>query len=214
MSPDRARPASGVSAVVLAAGESRRMGDRNKLLLTVAGEPLLRRTVRTLLASSLQEIVVVLGHQADSVRPLLDGLDVSVVLNEHYTEGQMTSVHAGLAALSDPGDGVMVCLGDQPLLTVEDVADLIRAFRQRTGGSILVPLHQGKRGNPVILATVHCDEILRGNRNLGCRKLIEKNPDLVTTVDMATDHVIVDLDTPDDHLLVERRLQEQEPLST
>lgn len=198
-----------VSAVVLAAGESRRMGDRNKLTLTLGGEPLLRRTVRSLLASEVQEVVVVLGHQAAVVRPLIEDLDVGIVLNAHHEEGQMTSVHAGLAALSDAGDGVMICLGDQPLMTAMDFDALIRAFRERTDGSILVPVHRGRRGNPIILATAHHRQILEGDRNLGCRKLIEKNPHLVATVDLGSDHVVVDLDTPDDYTAVQRRLEQE-----
>lgn len=210
MLPERTHETGAVSAVVLAAGESRRMGGRNKLQLTIAGEPLLRRTVKSLLASELSEIVVVLGHQTDSIRPLLEGLNVKIVTNEHYTEGQMTSVHAGLSALEGTSDGVMIGLGDQPLLAAEDIDALIREFRVREQGSILVPIYRGRRGNPIILATAHRDEILRGNRNLGCKKLIEKNPHLVTTVDMPTDHVVVDLDTPDDYLAVEQRLRNQE----
>jgi molybdenum cofactor cytidylyltransferase len=73
-------------------------------------------------------------------------------------------------------------------------------------GSILVTLYQGSRGNPIVLAMDHRDEILRGNRNLGCKKLIDRNPDLVTTLDMATDHVVVDLDAPEDYVTVTRRL--------
>ena len=206
MSPENQLRNTGISAVVLAAGESRRMEDRNKLLMKFAGEPLLRRTVRTLLDSRVQEIVVVLGHQADIVRSVLDDLDVHVVLNERYAEGQMTSVHAGLSALTGTGDAVMICLGDQPLLSVEDIDNLIRAFREPERGSILVPVYQGSRGNPVVLAMDHRDEILQGNRNLGCRKLIENNPDLVTTVDLGTDHVVVDVDTRDDYLMVTHRL--------
>ncbi|MGA8259187.1 MAG: nucleotidyltransferase family protein [Arenicellales bacterium] len=201
-----------VSAVVLAAGESRRMGDRNKLTLPLGGESVLRRTVRSVLASEVREVIVVLGHQADALRPLIEDLDVGIVLNEHYREGQMTSVHAGLAALTGACDGVMICLGDQPLMTAVDFDALIRAFQARTDGSILVPVHQGRRGNPVIIATAHQREILKGDRNLGCRKLIEKNPHLVIAVDIGTDHVVVDLDTPDGYSAVRQRVEQESAL--
>ena len=183
------------------------MGDRNKLILPVGGEPLLRRTVRSLLASEVQDVVVVLGHQADVIRPVVEDLDVRIVLNGHYRAGQMTSVHAGLAALTDACDGVMICLGDQPLMTTVDFDAVIQAFRERTDGSVLVPVHQGRRGNPIVIATAHQREILQGDRNLGCRKLIEENPHLVTTVDTGNDHVVVDLDTPDDYTAVQRRVE-------
>ena len=157
-----------ISAVLLAAGESRRMGEINKLEMDVNGVPLLRRTVSILLASQLQELVVVLGHQADKVRLLLEGLPVKIVLNDVYHEGQMTSVHKGLKSLSQSCDGVMICLSDQPLIQSADINLIIEAFGKHNQESILVPTHQGKRGNPIIFTHKHKEAILNGQRNLGC----------------------------------------------
>jgi molybdenum cofactor cytidylyltransferase len=197
---------STVSAIVLAAGESRRMGGINKLMLAVEGEPLLRHTVKTLLASRLGEVVVVLGHQAEEARILLHELEVRTVVNSHYREGQMSSVHCGLETLTRPCDGVMICLVDQPLLTAQDIDVLIDAFGRR-GASILVPTYEGRRGNPVVLAYAHRAEILGGGRNLGCKRLIESNPQLVSTVEMDVDHVVFDLDTPEDYASLQARLK-------
>ena len=197
---------STVSAIVLAAGESRRMGGINKLMLAVEGEPLLRHTVKTLLASRLGEVVVVLGHQAEEVRILLHELEVRTVVNSHYREGQMSSVHCGLETLTRPCDGVMICLVDQPLLTAQDIDVLIDAFGRR-GASILVPTYEGRRGNPIVLAYAHRAEILGGGRNLGCKRLIESNPQLVSTVEMDVDHVVFDLDTPEDYASLQARLK-------
>ena len=188
-----------VAAVLLAAGESRRMGEVNKLELQVDGMPMLQRTAQILSASRLQEIVVVLGHEAAKLRPLLEDLRVSVVVNENYQEGQMTSVYKGLASLGGHCDGVMICLSDQPLLQPEDINHLIDAFAQRRSGSVLVPTYQGKRGNPIVLDNQHRELILSGERNLGCKRLIEKNPQLVTTIEFDSNHVVVDLDTPQDY---------------
>jgi molybdenum cofactor cytidylyltransferase len=197
---------STVSAILLAAGESRRMSGINKLMLAVEGEPLLRHTVKTLLASRLGEMVVVLGHQAEEARILLHELEVRTVVNNHYREGQMSSVHCGLEALTRPCDGVMICLTDQPLLTAQDIDVLIDAFGRRSA-SILVPTYEGRRGNPIVLAYGHRAAILGGGRNLGCKRLIERNPELVTTVEMDTDHVVFDLDTPEDYASLQARLQ-------
>lgn len=188
-----------VSAILLAAGESRRMGEINKLELQVAGVPLLRRTAEMLLASNLKEIVVVLGHEAEKTRSLLEGLALNFVENEAYREGQMTSVYKGLLALSKVCDGVMICLSDQPLLQAADVDVLIEAFGQRSHGSILVPTYQGQRGNPIIFDYEHRQGILNGERNLGCKKLIEKNPQQVSSFEMKNNHVLVDLDTPEQY---------------
>jgi molybdenum cofactor cytidylyltransferase len=189
----------GVSAVLLAAGESRRMGAVNKLTLEVEGVPLLRRTARSLLASSIGELVVVIGHQTDTARALLAGLPLRIVENPRYAEGQMTSVHRGMGALQEPCEGIMVCLSDQPLLEPADLNTLIRAFLEDCPRSVLVPTYQGRRGNPVVLAHRHREAILAGDRNLGCRRLIEKNPELVWAYPMGNDHCVFDLDTPADY---------------
>lgn len=198
---------SRIGGILLAAGESRRMGAVNKLALPVDGQPLLRRTAQTLLASRLQELVVVLGHEADQARKLIEDLELKIVCNERYQEGQMTSVHCGLEALSGVYEGVMIGLADQPLLTAGDIDTLIDAFGNRERGSILVPTHRGQRGNPIILADAHRDEILRSGHNLGCKRLIESNPEWVTTVEMDTEHVVFDLDTPEDYAELQRRFE-------
>lgn len=197
---------STVSGILLAAGMSRRMGGLNKLLLEVDGRPLLRRSAEMLLGSRLAELVVVLGHEAMKTRAALQGLDVPVVFNPHYPEGQMSSVHCGLDALTRPADGVMICLADQPLLTAHDIDALIAAFARRRAGAILVPTYYGQRANPIVIDADQREHILRDERNLGCKKLIESNPGLVVTVAMESEHFVFDLDTPDDYTRLQYRL--------
>ena len=190
---------SGIGAVLLAAGESNRMGTTNKLSLPICGTSLLRRTAETLLGARLSRIVVVLGHEPETARSLLEGLSLETVYNPCYREGQMTSVHAGLAALTDPLDGVMICLADQPLIDSADIDHLIDAYQSNPDCTVLVPVHNGQRGNPIVLAHTHRQAILRGDRNLGCRRFIERNPELVTPLEVNSNHYVVDLDTPEDY---------------
>ncbi|MDJ0862235.1 MAG: nucleotidyltransferase family protein [Gammaproteobacteria bacterium] len=197
-----------VSAILLAAGQSRRMGGLNKLGLTIDAVPMITRMARTLLASRLSEIVVVLGHEAERIRAFLGDLPLTTIVNTHYRDGQMTSVHVGLAQLTRPCDGVMVCLGDLPLLQPADIDSLIEAFESRRYGSVLVPTFGGQRGNPIVLANAHREAILAGNRNLGCKRFIEKNPELVETFEMDNDHTVFDLDTPAKYRELLRRLRE------
>jgi len=194
-----------VSAIVLAAGESRRMGQFNKLSLPIAGVPLLQHMLQTLLQSKLREVVVVVGHEQDRVRGMLAGMPVRIVSNDCYREGQMTSVYCGMQDLQEPCDGVMVCLSDQPLLQAHDINLLVDYFLNRPA-AILVPTYRGQRGNPIILAAQHRSDILKGERNLGCKRFIEKNPELVTTLEFANDHVVFDLDTPEDYAQLQLRL--------
>jgi molybdenum cofactor cytidylyltransferase len=195
-----------VCAILLAAGESRRMGRINKLALPVAGEPLLRRSARTLMESALDEIVVVVGHDQHTARALIADLPLGIVYNARYQEGQMTSLECGMAALETPCDGVMVCLSDQPLLEPRDIDRLAQAFLCHCPTSVLVPTWRGQRGNPVILDYRHRATILEGGHNLGCRHLIDGNPQLVTPLEMDNDHVTVDMDTPEEYQRLLQRL--------
>lgn len=99
----------------------------------------------------------------------------------------------------------MICLADQPLLTPADIDGLIDAFLRRAQGSILVPTYKGQRGNPIVLAAEHRTAILAGERDLGCKRLIERNPDLVETLEMDNDHFVFDLDSPEDYAEWQRR---------
>ncbi len=175
------------------------MGADNKLLLPIDGEPVVRRTARRLLASGPEEIIVVLGHQADLVATALDGLALRTVVNPAWRDGQMTSVHAGLAALSAPVDGIMICLADQPYLEAADYRALIEAFVRAGDKSVVVPTHGGRRGNPIVLAAAHRDEILARGADLGCKRFIARNPDLVATVEFDSDAFVRDIDTPADY---------------
>lgn len=193
----KARPQ--IAAVVLAAGSSQRMGKPNKLHLPIDGVPLLRHCLQTLLASRIDEVVVVLGYDQASTRALVDDLPLQLVCNEIHESGQMTSVHCGLAALKNDYDAVMIALGDQPALSVGDINYLIDAYLNRYDGEVVVPAFEGNRGNPIIISNGCRTDILDGSRDLGCRKFIEKNPELVCKVEMPSPGVVIDLDTPQEY---------------
>lgn len=182
------------SAVVLAAGSSTRMQGRHKLLLPLSGEPVIRRTVREVLAAGPVETVVVTGSHADEVSAALSGLPVKVTLNPRHAEGQTTSVAAGVAALSSPADAIMICLGDMALLRGEDYRELAAAHASRPHGSITVPRRDGMRGNPVVFSGR-----MASGLNLGCRKLIEDHPQEVYAYAPGHERFFVDLDTPEDY---------------
>ncbi|MEW5891065.1 MAG: nucleotidyltransferase family protein [Pseudomonadota bacterium] len=204
------------SAVLLAAGESRRMGNANKLLLPLEGRPLVARTLSTLSSCRFEEIVVVLGHESDilarAVRPWCEqkAPRVSVVVNADYREGQMTSVTCGVRRLVRPVDGILVCPGDMPLITPSDIQALLHASEMRQA-SILIPTYCGQRGNPVVISYLHRNEIV-AHRNLGCKYLIARNPDLVATFETGNAHCITDMDTPEDYASVAAALESNVPV--
>ena len=191
-------PAPGaVAAVLLAAGQSRRMGAANKLLLPIEGEPMVHRAAENLLGSAASEVVAVLGHESEAVAEALEGLALHTVVNPDHGSGQMTSVRAGVAALRGPWSGVLVCLADQPALTAADIDFLIERFQATSGAHIVVPTHEGARGNPVLLPAAFRDDLVAGGMNVGCRQLIDRNPERVRTVEAPNDHFTTDVDTPE-----------------
>lgn len=189
-----------IAAIVPAAGMSTRMG-RNKLLLAFRGKPLIARAVDTLLESEINEVVVVLGHEADKVKATLQGKQVTIVENFDYRQGMSTSIRVGLGAVSSGARAIMIYLPDQPLLEPEDVNWLIRAFAEarERNKSIVVPFFRGQRGNPVILDASFKEAILEVVGEVGCKRVIKRNPDKVHMVEMKTDHVVRDVDRMEDY---------------
>jgi xanthine dehydrogenase accessory factor len=199
MGPGADTRTGNVSAVLLAAGQSRRMGDSNKLLLEIDGVPMIRHSAKALLASGVGEVVAVVGHENEAVAKALEGLPVKCVFNPDYEEGQMTSVRAGLESLVQETDGVMICLGDQPMLMAGDYDSMIRAYQGLDQGKIAVPEYQGARGNPIVMPIASRQNILERDVNFGCRNLIRDNPDLVEVIEVKNSNYVRDIDTPEDY---------------
>ena len=194
---DRADRRAGVAALVLAAGQSRRMGPANKLLIPVDGKPMVRHVVDALAGARIETVHVVIGHEAEAVKQVLTGHNVSFTLNPHFDEGLSTSLQAGLAALPDDIDAVLVCLGDMPGIRATDIEAIIRAYDPSEGHAIVVPTHQGKRGNPVLWDRRFFEAMTSISGDTGARHLIGENEDLVIEVKMDDPAVLEDFDTPE-----------------
>jgi len=190
-------PGPRIAALLLAAGRSSRMGGPNKLLEPIDGAPMVARTAQRLLSSRARPIVAVLGNQADAVDRALGKLPVERVRNPAFADGLSTSLKSGLAALPDDIEGVVVCLGDMPLVTGRDLDRLIAAFNPLEGRAIVVPTRRGKRGNPVLWARRFFAEMAELAGDVGAKHLIGEHAELVCEVEMDTDSVLVDIDTPD-----------------
>ena len=198
--PSEPRAAPRVGAVVLAAGLSRRAGGTNKLLATFGGTAMVTRTVDAVLAAPVRPVVVVLGHQESAVRAALAGREVTFTYNPRYTDGLSTSLRQGLDALrvADPAaDGVLVCLGDMPLVRAAHMERLVSAFSPEDARAVCVPTHCGSQGNPVLWGRQFFDEIGGLSGDTGARQLIRAHPDSVAEVAMDDDAVLMDVDTRD-----------------
>lgn len=185
-----------IAAIVLAAGRSTRMGIDNKLLMSLHGTPMVARTVATIAASPAKPIIVVTGHEADAIEAALKNQPVTFVTNPRFAEGMSTSLKAGLAALPNDIDGVLICLADMPAVTTNDIERLIAAFAPTEGRAIVVPSHQGKRGNPVLFAQGFIDEMRRVEGDAGARTLLSAHADAVYEVEMEDAGILADADTP------------------
>jgi molybdenum cofactor cytidylyltransferase len=190
--PDRPR----IAGVVLAAGRSTRFGGANKLLAEIDGEPLVRRAVRAARDGGLAEVVVVTGHQAEAVTAALDGLAVRFVHNPDFAEGQSTSVRAGIAAVPADCEAAMVLLGDMPAVDAATVRAVADAYGPARGSLVVVPVHAGRRGNPVLWARRYFADLAALTGDRGAREIIDRDPAAVATVD-AGPGVLVDVDTPE-----------------
>jgi molybdenum cofactor cytidylyltransferase len=195
-----------IAAIVPAAGLSSRMG-QNKLLMRFGNKSLIEHAVDTLSASKVTEIVVVLGHEADEVRNQLEGKQLRFVQNRDYREGLSTSIRVGMAAVPKGADAIMIYLADQPLLESAEIKRLIQAFADAKGEgkSIVVPFFGNRRGNPVILDASYREMALDIAGDVGCRHIIKRHPEQVFAIRMETDHVVRDIDTPEDFRGIRKR---------
>ncbi|MEM7026044.1 MAG: molybdopterin-binding/glycosyltransferase family 2 protein [Pseudomonadota bacterium] len=202
--PTRPQPREGtrstgtvtVAAIVLAAGQSRRMGPDNKLLALVDGKPMVRHVVDALLASRASSVTVVTGHQAEQIRAAVGDRPVVWCHNPNYADGLSTSLRTGLEAIPD-GDGVLIALGDMPRVKTGQIDRLIAAFNPYEDRSLCVPTVAGKRGNPVLFATRFVPEMLEVSGDVGARHLIGVHAEEVVEIEMEDNAALLDIDTPD-----------------
>ena len=185
-----------IAAIVLAAGQSRRMGRINKLLAEIDGAPMVRRVVDAIAKSRVASTYVVIGHQSAAVRAALQRRDVVFIDNPNYAEGLSTSVRAGIAALDDDIDGALICLGDMPRIKPGHIDRLIVSFAPGDGRGICVPTSRGKRGNPVLFDRTFFTDLTLLAGDVGARHLIGEYGDQVHEVELADDGIFVDVDTP------------------
>jgi len=184
-----------VGAVLLAAGTGSRMGGVAKSLIRLQGVPLINRQLIALSGAGVDEVVVVTGFARDAVEASVSTFPVSLAHNADYALGQQSSVRVGLQALRGNFDAVLVVLADQPLLGAADLTELIAAFKKRPSGHVVVPVVDGQRGNPIVMDDVALAQILASDTNLGCRHLVERQPELVHVHASTNTRFVTDLDT-------------------
>ncbi len=190
---------SRVAAIVLAAGTASRFravdpSIATKLVASIDGVPMVRRVVEAALASRARPVVVVTGHAGAEVREALEGLSAGFVANPDYATGMASSLAAGLSALPTGVDGALVLLGDMPGVTAPLLDRLIEAHRADPDRDAVVPMHAGRRGNPVLLGRVLFGAAMELHGDEGARRLLVRAQ--VLEVDVTDRAVLVDVDDP------------------
>ena len=189
-----------VSAVVLAAGASSRMG-RAKQLLPLGGNTVLAQTLKNVRAARIDEMVLVLGASAAAIRQqlpqsLLEGF--KLVVNQDYGQGMATSLHAGLSALDSRSDAALIVLGDQPFIRPQTLNQIVTGYC-RARASIVIPSYHGERGNPVLLDRSVFSEVMALEGDIGCRAIFGNHLGDLLKVEVEDPGVLLDIDDQGDY---------------
>ena len=196
-----------VAGIVLAAGASTRMG-RNKMLLPIGGEPLLRRAVRRAFEAGLDPVAVVVGHEADRAREALAGLACRIVPNPDHAQGQQTSVRAGVLAVEAESPAAVVLLAGMPFVTAGMVSELVRRHRE-SGAPLVLSDYEGVQAPPTLYARALFPELAAADAQGCSKRVIARHEGEAVRVTWPA-AALADLDRPDDYERVAAQLPPEE----
>ena len=194
-----------ISAILLAAGESRRMGEF-KQLLPIGNKTFVEQCVDTLLETPVSEVIVVTGHRESDVRSALGNRNVKYAHNPDYRQGMATSIKCGVKAASKDSRAFLISLVDQPHIGAEVICRIIDTYERMTP-KIVVPTKDGRNGHPIILDGSLGQEILQIDVEIGLRQLVHRHSDSLVKLEVSSPTVLEDCDLPEDYERIIRDLQ-------
>ena len=184
-----------ISAILLAAGQSKRMNGENKLTKEIQGIPLIKLSVKNILASSIDELIIVLGHQKEIVEKLIDKHEkIKFVFNKDFESGMASSIKTGLNNLSEKTEAFFICLGDMPMVNQDVYNQLIRS---RNNKEIIIPIYKGQQGNPILFSKSMKSIIISIEGDIGAKKILEQNKDKILKVKIDDINITKDFNTKD-----------------
>ena len=187
-----------ISAIILAAGESKRMG-QPKMLMPWGKSTVIQTVISTIQDAGINDILVVTGGAHNQIESMI-GQAAQVVFNENYAEGEMlSSLQRGLTAKKHEASAALICLGDQPQVQRRSVQRILREYKE-TNASIIVPSYQMHRGHPWLVAREHWDAILQMRAPDSPREFLNRNSRKIRYVEINSPTILQDLDTPEDYL--------------
>jgi molybdenum cofactor cytidylyltransferase len=173
---------------------------RTKQLLEWKGRTILQRVLENISNSRVEEVILVLGHEADRILEAVDSRRAKVVINKGYREGMITSIQQGLMNLNDKAEAFFIVLADQPAVEPEVFDRLIGEFKRAAPQkTIILPCFHGRRGHPALFGTKYRNEAFRIKGDVGFRGILQEHPEDILEVEMDTDSILKDIDTPDDY---------------
>jgi molybdenum cofactor cytidylyltransferase len=178
------------------------MGVENKLLLPLGDKTIVETTIENILAANIGQVIVVVGHESQKLKTLLEKYPLSIIENPDYEQGMTTSIKAGIRAAQENTEGYMICLSDMILIEPNEYQFLAKSFLEALKideKAIIQPIFQEKRGNPVIFSTFYKNAILETTDTEGCRSVVQAYKNSVKLVEMTTNHILQDIDFREDY---------------
>ena len=187
-----------ICLIVLAAGSSTRFG-RNKLLEKIYGYTLIEKVVKSAVSSKAEEVIVVLGHEAQKIREALSNSDCKFVFNENFREGQSSSVKVGVKSVMKYADAIMVLPGDIALITPKTI-DMVIEDYVRSKRPVVVASHEGQLGHPILFDRCLFSEVMQINeKTKGLKAFVNRHRNLINNVETGSVEVLIDVDTKEDY---------------
>ena len=185
-----------VSAILLAAGQSKRMNGENKLAKEIQGIPLINLAVKNILASSIDELIIVLGYQKNIIEKIIDkNKKIKFVFNKDFENGMASSIKTGLDNLSEKTEAFFICLGDMPTVNHHIYDQLIKS---KDNKEIIVPTYKGQQGNPVLFDKSMKEKVLEITGDVGAKKILELNKAKILNLKINDQSVVKGFNTQDD----------------
>jgi CTP:molybdopterin cytidylyltransferase MocA len=186
-----------VSAILLAAGSSKRMG-KLKQILPLGGKPVIMHCLDTIIASGIKDIIVVLNPEGKEIEEAIRHLPLTIVFNNNPSSEMAESVRIGLQSVRDDSSGIVMCLSDYPLISQNTLKILI-AWHEKESEKILIPLYRNKRGHPALFPKHSADEVFQG---FTLREIAHKDNGRIQFIEVQDKGILYDMDTEDDYKII------------
>lgn len=188
-----------INAIILAAGQSKRMG-KPKPLLRFNDTTFLGQIISVLKLSDVDKITVVLGAEAETIRKSVDLSGTNIVINKDYQKGQLSSLIAGIKQTPQEVEAILLCLVDNPFITEEVVNKIVQTFKE-TNNPIIVPVFEKERGHPALFSKSLFNDLLNAPEEKGARHVLYSNEDKVLELEVSEHGIRIGIDTQEDYKL-------------